>query len=157
MGFELFAQDIDVLQRDLHDFLVNSEARSVLLCDRGGNVILADGETMSESPDLISALTAGAFAATKELAGALGEDEFSAILHHGARTSMFISAIGEEALLLAKFCDDTNAGLVKMYGQSACRKIGVTFLEITRRDEIRIQDPTQTFTAAKGPIFESDD
>ena len=97
MAFELNVQDCEQIQKDLSDFLELSEAQATLLCDRGGAILFSEGEFKEEAIDLICALVAGSFAATKELALALGEEEFSAIFHQGKNNSIFISAIGDEA------------------------------------------------------------
>ena len=156
MGFMLKHEEYEQINQDLEEFLNNSEARTALLCDRGGNIIVSSGDSISDSMDMISALVAGAFAATKELAILLGEKEFTNIFHQGTKTSIFISSVGEEVLLLALFSDETNAGLVKMYALTTCRKCNSMFKEIMSRKEVKIDDVTQTFTLAKGPIFSSD-
>jgi predicted regulator of Ras-like GTPase activity (Roadblock/LC7/MglB family) len=153
MGFLLQAEDYEQLTVDLDEFLVNSEALSAMLCDQGGNIIIHAGDSQTESIDLVSALVAGAFAATKELAVVLGEKEFTAIFHQGTKTSIFISAVGEEVLLLAMFSDETNAGLVKMYALNACRKIRGLFDDVMSRDEINIDDMTKSFVVSRGPLF----
>lgn len=142
------------LREDLRTFLNNSEATAVMLCDRGGNIIVENGDTVNESADLISALVAGAFAATKELAAVLGEDEFTAIFHQGVNTSIFISAVGEEVLLLALFDNNTTAGLVKMYALNAITKIRGVFSDLENSGRaIDSNDPTASFVINKGPIF----
>ncbi len=153
MAFELDAQHYAQLKKDLDDFLGNSDASAVLLCDRGGSILVESGERPNESVDLISALVAGAFAATQELARVLGEDEFTAIFHQGRKTSIFISAVGEEVLLLALFNDNTNVGLVKMYALTACRRIGTVIRDAMGHAQVAPKDPTQSFVVTKGPIF----
>ena len=155
MGFVLKHEEYNQIKQDLDEFLDNSEARTALLLDRGGNIIISSGNSVSDSIDMVSALVAGAFAATKELATLLGEKEFSNIFHQGSKTSIFISSVGEEVLLLALFSDETNAGLVKMYALTTCRKCSNLFKEIMTRKEVKLEDLTQSFTLAKGPIFRS--
>lgn len=152
MAFVLNETQYFRLKKDLDDFLVNSEASSVLLCDRGGNILISSGQEISESADLISALVAGAFAATKELAAVIGEDEFTAIFHQGRKTSIFITSVGEEVLLLALFNDNTNVGLVKMYALTTCRRLTTVVHEAMTGEEVRGHDPTASFVVAKGPI-----
>jgi predicted regulator of Ras-like GTPase activity (Roadblock/LC7/MglB family) len=157
MAFVLNEPCYQVLKTDLEEFLNNSEASAVMLCDRGGNIILHSGETVNESADLISALVAGAFAATQELAAVLGEEEFTAIFHQGRNTSIFISAVGEEVLLLALFDNSTTAGLVKMYALNAINKIRSVFTDVMTGGNVENADPTATFVINKGPIFAADE
>ena len=157
MGFMLKELEHDQITRDLDEYLNNSEARSALLCDRGGNVIVSSGDSISDAMDMVSALVAGAFAATKELAIILGEEEFSAIFHQGSNLSIFISAVGDEVLLFTLFSDETNAGLVKMYASTVTRKFNNLFKEIMTRKSVKLDDLTQTFALSKGPIFKQED
>lgn len=154
MAFELNTADCERIQKDLHEFLDLSEAQATLLCDRGGAILFSEGEFQEDAIDLICALVAGSFAATKELALALGEDEFSAIFHQGKNNSIFISAIGDEVLLLAIFSENTNAGLVKMYAQTACRKMQGLFAEIGNREFVEAEDETASFVIRRDKLFE---
>lgn len=153
MAFELNVADCEIIQKDLNDFLDLSEAQATLLCDRGGSILFSEGEFDEDSIDLVCALVAGSFAATKELALALGEEEFSAIFHQGQNNSIFISAVGDEVLLLSIFSENTNAGLVKMYAKSACRKMQGLFNEIVARQHIEAADETASFVIKKDKWF----
>ena len=153
MAFELHIKDYEMLKKDLDVFLENSEARSALLCDSGGNIIVQTGKEVSASPDQVSALTAATFAATKELASMVGEKEFRAIFHQGASTSLFISGVCDDVLLLAMFSEETNPGLVRMYALTTCRKINSVFDEVMKRPPVRSADPTRQFTMRDGPLF----
>ena len=153
MAFELNVQDCERIQKDLSDFIDLSEAQATLLCDRGGSILFSEGEFKEEAIDLICALVAGSFAATKELALALGEEEFSAIFHQGNTNSIFISAVGDEVLLLAIFSENTNAGLVKMYAKTACRKMQGLFAEISDREEVETDDETRSFVIKNDKWF----
>ena len=53
--------------------------------------------------DTISALVAGSFAATKEMARLLGEDEFTAMFHQGERDNIQLSLVGDRTLLTILF------------------------------------------------------
>ncbi len=156
MAFVLSEKHYNLLKSDLDDFLDNSEANAVLLCDRGGNIIVHSGDSVEGEADLISALVAGAFAATQQLANVLGEKEFTAIFHQGVKKSIFISSVGEEVLLLALFSDNTNAGLVKMYALTVCRKMLMLVRDVMADQEVEHADPTRSFVIGKGPIFRSD-
>lgn len=156
MAFVLDEKQYGQLKKFLDDFLDNSDASAVLLCDRGGNIIVDSGESVTDSVDLISALVAGAFAATQELAAVLGEEEFTAIFHQGRKNNIFISAVGDEVLFLALFSDNTNIGLVKMHALTTCRRVGGVIRESTAGTSAEGTDPTQSFVINKGPIFQED-
>ena len=79
-----YEQDIDRLNTEIDSFLELSKARCVLLVDRDGHLVTRRGEPMKTSQEAISALIAGSFAATKEMARLLGESEFSILFHQAA-------------------------------------------------------------------------
>jgi predicted regulator of Ras-like GTPase activity (Roadblock/LC7/MglB family) len=155
LGYALSAIEYEQLQTDLSAFLAESEARTAVLCDPGGNVIV-DGGSEVQALDLVSALVAASFMATRELASALGEKEFSILFHEGDNINIFITSVETEVLLLALFSDETNFGLVKMYASKTCRKLKGVFLEIMNRDTVDTNDPTQSFVISKGPLFSND-
>ena len=148
MAFILDENYYTTLKSDLDDFLESSEANAVMLCDRGGNIIVHTGESVDEAIDIISALVAGAFAATKELAKVLGEEEFTAIFHQGVNTSIFISAVGEEVLV------DAYLGIVVRNPPAAVTRYYTRELDKRRRDFQRYQVNADLMShTQKGAVF----
>ena len=86
MAFELNEKECLELQHELDEFLRLSEAYSALLCDKGGAVLVSSGEEAEN--DLMAALTAGSFAATRELATTVGEEDFEAVFHQGVERNL---------------------------------------------------------------------
>jgi len=86
----------------LLQLLARSESDDCLLCDSGGHVLALEGASKHD-PFLISALGAGIFGASRELARMLGENEFSAVLHQGERKSIFLRAVDADTLLVMIF------------------------------------------------------
>jgi len=122
MAFELTRKDINKLRRVLIDLLDQSEADACLICDQAGHV-LAQENVYDQDPLLISALGAGVFAATRELAKLLGEDEFSSVIHQGTKRSILIGAADEDILLVVMFSGDAPIGLVKLYTPTAAAEV----------------------------------
>ena len=81
----------------------------------------------------ISALVAGSFAATREMAKLLGEDEFSVLFHQGKKDSVQLSLIGERTLLATIFDERTTIGMVRLYAKEATGKLMGIFREIDSR------------------------
>lgn len=81
----------------------------------------------------ISALVAGSFAATREMAKLLGEDEFSVLFHQGKKDSIQLSLIGERTLLATIFDERTTIGMVRLYAKEATSKLMGIFGEIDNR------------------------
>jgi predicted regulator of Ras-like GTPase activity (Roadblock/LC7/MglB family) len=115
----LTAEDQMAIESRLADFLAKSEAQWSALVDKGGNLFAQSGNTGSLDLSILSALAAGSFAATHELAKRLGESEFSALYHEGHGQHILMSALAHECLLVTIFGERTNIGLVRFYAQQA--------------------------------------
>ncbi|MEM7308047.1 MAG: roadblock/LC7 domain-containing protein [Planctomycetota bacterium] len=126
-----YQNDIERLDGELDTFLELSKARCVMLVDKEGHLVTRRGEAMSAAMESISALIAGSFAATKEMARLLGETEFSILFHQGERDSIQLQLIGERTLLAVLFDGRTNLGLVRFYAQESAERITKLFEEIS--------------------------
>lgn len=115
----LSVEDQMAIEGHLKDFLGKAEAQWAALVDRGGNLFAENGVIGSLDVTILSALAAGSFAATRELAKRLGEQEFTALYHEGANISILMTSLHFECLLLTVFGEKTNIGLVRFYAQQA--------------------------------------
>ena len=126
--------DVEIIDGELDGFLELSGARAALLIDREGHLVTRRGEPIQSSVESISALVAGSFAATREMARLLGEEEFSTMFHQGQRDNIQISLVGDRALLSVIFDDRTNLGLVRFYAQECTRRLRDVMTEISQRE-----------------------
>lgn len=130
-----YEHDVAQLDAQLDSYLELSSARCALLIDREGHLVTRRGEPLSSSVESISALVAGSFAATKEMARLLGEHEFTIMFHQGTRDSIQLQLVGERALLATLFDQRTNLGMVRFYAQEASKKLaGVLATVVARKD-----------------------
>jgi predicted regulator of Ras-like GTPase activity (Roadblock/LC7/MglB family) len=114
---------IDQIDRVLLEFLRKTGARSAFLVDKDGHLITRTGAEGGFDADTISALVAGAFAATKEMAKLLGEREFSALFHQGAHDNIQLSLVADRAILTILFDDSTTLGMVRLYVSEAVKRL----------------------------------
>jgi predicted regulator of Ras-like GTPase activity (Roadblock/LC7/MglB family) len=122
-----YKEDVDKIDRLLAEFLRLSGAKCALLIDKEGHLVTKRGEVRSIDMDTISALVAGSFAATKEMARLLGEDEFTALYHQGMRDNIKLSLVGDRTLLTILFDDRTTVGMVRLYATESAKKLGDIF------------------------------
>jgi predicted regulator of Ras-like GTPase activity (Roadblock/LC7/MglB family) len=117
----------------LSTFLSESAAVDVLLIDRSGQ-LLAQGDT-TRSLDTVSlcALAAGAFSSTAAMARLLGEPEFTMLFHQGIKENIHVTAVNEDAILLATFDSRTTVGMVRLFAKEASAAIGVLLAEARER------------------------
>jgi predicted regulator of Ras-like GTPase activity (Roadblock/LC7/MglB family) len=128
-----YAEDIQRLDAELDGFLELSNARCALLIDKDGHLVTQRGEPLRSNTDSIAALIAGSFAATKEMARQLGEDEFTLLSHQGHRDSIQLQLIGNRTLLAALFDGRSNLGMVRFYAQETSQRLASIFREIEQR------------------------
>ena len=129
-----YEQDIERIGAEIDAFLELSKARCVLLVDRDGHLVTRRGEPMKTSEESVSALIAGSFAATKEMARLLGETEFSILFHQGKRDSIQLQMIGERTLMATLFDGRTNLGMVRFYAQETAARVARIFAEISTEE-----------------------
>ncbi|MEN9359351.1 MAG: hypothetical protein RL095_886 [Verrucomicrobiota bacterium] len=149
MAYELTQRDCDILTAELLSLLDLSEASVAILCDRGGSVLVKEGEGFDDEQELLAALVAGSYAATRELAGVVGERDFDSIVHQGKGKGLLMHAIGTDVVLLVVFNQEASPGLVKMYADRSSRNLEALFDEISRRDAVVARDVTATFQTHK--------
>jgi len=118
-----YENDVQKLNAEIDTFLELSKARCALLVDRDGHLVTRRGEPVKTAEDTISALIAGSFAATREMARLLGENEFAILFHQGTRDSIQLQLIGERTLLATLFDGRTNLGMVRFYAQETAGRI----------------------------------
>lgn len=129
-----YENDIQRLDAEIDTYLELSKARCVLLVDRDGHLVTRRGEPMRTSEEAVSALVAGSFAATQEMARLLGESEFSIMFHQGHRDSIQLQLVGDRTLMATLFDGRTNLGMVRFYAQETATRLDVVFREIKEED-----------------------
>lgn len=136
-----YAEDIDALDSIMDVFLKKSAATCALLVDQDGHMITSRGRKERIDLDTISALVAGSFAATKQLAQQFGEKEFTALFHQGKNRNMQLSLVGGRALLTALFSDDTTVGMVRLYATEAAKRLTDVFEKKRERMQSGAEEP----------------
>jgi len=139
----MHAQSVDVQQsRNLESaaaaLLEQAEAEAVLVVHRDGHA-LASAERQGVLPmDSVSALAAGIFAATRELAGLLSEREFRCLSHEGSQRSILMQSIRNDFIVVVVFGRNTTLGLVKLYTDRMIEEVSPV---LTR---VALQVPVET-------------
>lgn len=81
----------------------------------------------------VAALVAGSYAATREMARLLGEEEFSVLFHQGKKESIQLTLVGDRTLLATVFNERTTIGMVRLYAKEASERLARIFDEIAKR------------------------
>ena len=130
-----YTQDVGRLDGELDGFLEFSGARCAILIDCEGHLVTRRGDAAGSSMEALSALVAGSFAATREVARLLGEDTFSTLFHQGAHQSILVSMVGDRALLAVVWDQRSNLGLVRFYSQETTKRLEQVFDEMAGRPQ----------------------
>ena len=107
------------IARVLGRLTLDTGASHVLLLDKSGQLISAQGQTGQHDVIGLGALLAGAFASSRQVAEILGEKDFRSILQQGIYESIYTSLIGDHWLLVVVFDKQTHIGLVKVLARKA--------------------------------------
>ena len=117
----------------LDTFLVESGARSALVVDRNGQLILGVGEPPAFDSTSFASLAAADFSANDQLASMMGEQEFSSLFHQGEKESMYLADIGRRVILIALFGEGATLGMIRIKARAAVRELGGIFQELFDR------------------------
>jgi len=67
------------------------------------------------------------------MARMLGESEFTMLFHQGVKENIHVSAVDEDAILLATFDNRTTVGMVRLFAAEAGAAISAILAESRRR------------------------
>ncbi len=93
------------LDKRLSQLNQDAEARTTMLITKQGNCIVSVGDLTYLNVTAISALVAGMFSATQEVARLVGEDHFSILLQQGEKRNIHISLVDDSMMLVIIFDD----------------------------------------------------
>ncbi len=111
------------IHRELSEMVVSTGALISLLISREGVCLSQAGELTSLNTTALAALVAGMFAATKEVATIVGENQFSILLQQGEKRHIHISLVGKRAMMVIVFEDYTRIGKVRIEAKRAGENI----------------------------------
>lgn len=129
-----YKEDVELIDKLLQMFLKRCQAKCAILIDKEGHLITQTGETNTYDLDTVCTLLAGTFAATREWARLLGEDEFSVLFHQGKHDSIQVALVGDRALLAIIFDERTQLGLVRLMSSEVAKKLEKLFDEAEEKN-----------------------
>ena len=129
-----YKKDMQKIDAVLSNLLRLSNGKCALLVDKEGHMVARSGHSATFDVDTISALVAGSFAATHEMARILGEEEFTVMFHQGKRDNIQLNLIGDRTILTVIFDEATTVGMVRLYTAEAGKKLEEIFDEMDGSD-----------------------
>ena len=128
-----YEAEINEINEILEEFIDRTQAKSVLVIDKEGHLVTRKGFTQTIDTTSISALVAGSFASTREVAKMLGEEEFSMIFHQGKKESIHVSLINERCMSVIIFDDRTTVGMIRIFAQELSDKLSAVFEKAAKK------------------------
>jgi len=128
-----YDEEIKQIEELLDNFIKQSGAKCTFLVDHNGYLISKKGFTSSFNAETISALVAGSFAATREVAKLLGESEFSVLFHQGKKDSVQMCLIDDRAILAILFDERTTIGMIRLYSKQTGEELNKLFQQLRER------------------------
>ena len=153
MGYAINEKQSKLLEAALEKLSVEAEADSAFMMDYGGNILAYVSPTEDESMQTVAALAAGSFAATRELAGMIGETGFQSILHKGDESSMYMHNVADNFLILVIFGSLTTPGLVRLYVEKTGNEIDPILEEVANQSLSSMGGDAPAFELNDGAIF----
>lgn len=130
-----YKDDIDQINAVLKEFLSLSDSKCNMLIDKEGHMVTKAGSTDDFDMQAVSALVAGSYAATREMARLLGEEEFSVLFHQGRKDNIQLTLVGDRTILATVFDERTTIGMVRLYAKEAADKLQKIFAGIAKRKD----------------------
>lgn len=124
--WSIFEEDYWALHSILTELLKNSNAKSVLLIDRTGQIVSTIGMPPDFDVTSFASLCAADFEANTQLAQLIGERDFTTLYHQGADESMYLSRVDPRVLVAVLFDRHTTLGLVRLRVKKAVDQLGAT-------------------------------
>jgi len=118
-----YAADVDKINAVLLSFIKKANAQCCLVIDREGHLVAKQGFLAKLDSSALSALVAGSFASTREVARLLGEQEFREIFHQGAEHSIHITLVGARTLQIAVFPGTVKAGMIQVLAKELATQL----------------------------------
>jgi predicted regulator of Ras-like GTPase activity (Roadblock/LC7/MglB family) len=109
----LFEKDFRAIDQVLYDLLERTNALSVHLVDRSGQLITSAGRTADFDPVAFASLIAADFTANAELAQLLGDTATQAVVSEGVSRSVHSCLMADRVILCTVFDRRSTLGIVR--------------------------------------------
>jgi predicted regulator of Ras-like GTPase activity (Roadblock/LC7/MglB family) len=123
----------------LLDLIRKTRAQAVIFADMDGYPIVHRGNIDDMQISTLTALAAGSFSATSEMAKMVGEkDRFRFLYHEGERSNLYLSTVGESHLIIVAFDATVALGMIRIFTNLTVTKLN------NMLDEIRAENKEAT-------------
>jgi predicted regulator of Ras-like GTPase activity (Roadblock/LC7/MglB family) len=131
----------DGVKKYLGELYSKTRAKVVLFADMSGQIIGERGDTAEMNTTVLSALAAGDFAATAEIAKLVGEgDRFKLHFHEGETKNVYLTNVGDQFFLIIIFDATVALGMVRVYTKKAVESLLIVIKEASTTECLTEKD-----------------
>ncbi len=124
------------INETLNDLCARLKAQVVIFADMNGYPVSFCGDTRRIEINNLTAVGAGAFSATAEMAHLVHEkQQFKYIYHEGESQNIYLCNVGDDYLMIVVFSKTTAVGMVRALTAHAVEKLGGLFSELQEEKE----------------------
>ncbi len=134
-GITVFEEDFWAITDSLNRLLQGTNARTILLIDKAGQLITSSGDTTRLDTSSFATLSAADFAATGQLASLIGEREFSTLYHQGEKENIYVCLVADRVIVAVIFDQRTTLGLVRVKTKNTAAELEKIFTNIFNKLE----------------------
>jgi predicted regulator of Ras-like GTPase activity (Roadblock/LC7/MglB family) len=131
----VFEEGFGAIKDSLNKLMRASDAKAVLIIDRDGRLITAQGDVAKIDLSAFATLSAADFAATAQLASLIGEPEFTTLYHQGVKEHLYFSTIAEGLILAVLFDQRTTLGLVRVRVKNTANELARIMVNIFKKSD----------------------
>lgn len=115
----------------LLDLIRKTHAQAAIFADMDGYPIMHRGNVNDLQISALTALAAGSFSATAEMAKMIGEiDRFRFLYHEGERSNLYLSTVGDGHLIIVAFDSSVALGMIRIFTNLTVTKLNGMLEEI---------------------------
>ncbi len=139
-NWKVFEEDYWAISTTLQELLKNSNATSVILLDKTGQLISSVGDEPRFDMYSFASLCAADFEANAQLAKLIGEKDFSTLYHQGSNESMYLARVERDIILVVLFDKKTTLGLVRLRTKKAVENLAAVIRGLYDKLEYENED-----------------
>ncbi len=129
----LFEQDFRAIDETLGELIERTNAISVHLVDRSGQLITSSGRVGDLDPTGFASLIAAEFTANAELAQMLGDQGVDAVVSEGKTRSVYSCMLAERVIMATVYDRRSTLGLVRFRANRAAQSLDGVFRELLEK------------------------
>ena len=138
----LFENDFRTIDLVSSELLERTNALSVHLVDRSGQLITSAGRTGDFDASSFASLIAADFTANAEIAQLLGESGVEAVVSEGAQRSVYSVMLAGRVILCTVFDRRSTLGIVRFRAQRAMAELEPVFIGLF--EKVGLIEPART-------------